>query len=51
MVPWREEEEVVEGGGAWKIPFPPFQSHTLPYVCVCACDVAMTPGVCMCAHA
>lgn len=40
MVPWREEEkgeEEIEGGGARKIPFPPFQSHTLSYVYVCVC--------------
>lgn len=46
--PRREKEEGVDGGGARKIPSPPFQSHThFLNVCVCACDVAMTPGLCM----
>lgn len=42
------EREEVEEGGAWKIPFPLFQSCTLPSACVFACDVAMASGVCVC---
>lgn len=47
----RERRRSREGGGARKIPFPAFQSCTLPYACVFACDVTMAPGVCLCAHA
>lgn len=47
IFPEREEVEVEEGG-AWKIPFPLFQSCTLPSACVFACDVAMASGMCVC---